>query len=1129
MNKKIQIKAKSIKKQFIILFSILLFVGNGAYANRRTMVELSAKETMQQKKITLNVQNKSLKYILTEFGKVSGLSFMIEKNVEEGDSDNLSIHVEDVTVESALNTLLAKTNFTFKVVDNIITILKKESISKPQKIAVTGFVIDAKKEPIVGATVIVQGTPIGAITDTNGAFSFTAEPNATLEISFIGKKTSLVTIGTKAAPLTIVMEEDAMAVDDVVVTGIFNKSTKSFTGSAVTISDKELKQYGNRNVLTSLRNIDPSFNIVENNSWGSNPNKLPEVQIRGNSSLPNVGELKDEARVDMNTPLVILDGFESTLQALIDMNENDVASITLLKDASATALYGSRGANGVVVITTKAPIAGKLKISYRGDLNIELPDITSYSLLDAREKLDLEYQVGKFTGSSAEYEPGLKKYYNYLLNEVNSGVNTDWLAKPLRVGVGHKHNLRIEGGDETFRYAASAQYNSTQGVMKGSSRDNFNGSITLTYNYKNVKFTNNLIIGINKSVQSPYGSFDQYVTKNPYFRTHDDDGNVLKMLGQYGYGETNSRYASDHPTLKNPLYDATLNTMNDKRTTSLKNNFSAEWTIFDGLILRARFGISQIDGEGDVFFPAEHTMFSEYNADEMIMRRGKYDKSNDKSFNYDGSLNLSYSKLIAEKHLLYAGIDYNMREDKGSMYNVTAEGFTNSQMNFFPMALQYQKDGKPSGSETLARSVGVTGTINYTYDNRYYADISGRIDGSSAFGSKNRFAPFWSVGLGWNLHREKFLKDSKVINLLKVRGSAGITGSQNFNPYQALSTYKYYTDDRYYSWMGSYLMGLGNENLKWQQKMNYNFGVDMRILDERVMLNFDYYIEETKDLISSVNIPLTQGFPSYTENIGAMKNRGLELKLTVIPIKNENWLWSVTGGMIHNKNEITKISQALKDAQGELESDKSANPNTLYREGYSTNSIWVVPSLGIDSGTGKEVFMDRFNNVTHIWDARDLAYCGLDGPKFQGNLNTMLRYKNISLTMSFGYRFGGQIYNSTLINKVENANYDYNVDSRVYTDRWKKPGDKSFFKGINVLEPTNKTSRFVQNENTFNCQNVNLSYEFYSEKLTKKLGVQYLTISANVADLFYISTVKRERGTEYPFSRQASMTLSVTF
>jgi hypothetical protein len=312
--------------------------------------------------------------------------------------------------------------------------------------------------------------------------------------------------------------------------------------------------------------------------------------------------------------------------------------------------------------------------------------------------------------------------------------------------------------------------------------------------------------------------------------------------------------------------------------------------------------------------------------------------------------------------------------------------------------------------------------------------------------------------------------------------------------------------------------------------MNYDVGVEADLFDRRVSLVADYYIETTNGLISSVDLPASSGFPNYIENIGKLENRGIEVKATAFIVRNprKGLTWSISGALVHNANKILQISDALKAAQKSSENATGAVPGLLYKEGYSTNTIWVVPSLGIDPSTGKELYLDRNGEPTYIWNSLDLRASGISEPSCFGNFSTMLRYKNFSMNLSFGYRFGGQLYNQTLINKVENADYRYNVDARVYDSRWQQPGDNAAFKGLLVTAPTNRTSRFVQDEKTLTMQNANFQYDVNSS-FVKKLKMQALSFSANMADLFYLSTVRRERGTTYPFSRQMSLTVNALF
>ena len=1064
--------------------------------------------------------------VLEELQSRSDYRFFYQKGIF-GENDRVSVDFENASLQQVLDEVLVKRGFGYEIIDKVITIRRLQQ-QKNTKIQIKGLVTDTKKQPLPGVTVMIKGTSLGTVTDAEGHYVLTIpqRDELVLVFSFVGMNSREVTYKGEQE-LNVELEEKVAEMDEVVVTGIFQKSQASFTGSATTVTAKELQQFGNRNLLQSLHNIDPSINIIENNAFGSNPNRLPEVQIRGNSSIPNVDELKDQTRVDLNTPLIVLDGFETTLQKLIDINENEVETLTILKDASATAIYGSRGANGVIVITTKKPAMGQLRVSYKGDVNIEIPDLTGYDLLEAREKLELEKRVGLYSKpSNPDQDWRLQRYYSYLLDEVNSGVNTYWLSKPLQTSVGQRHALKVEGGDKSFRYSASLQWNDIRGVMKESYRKTFNGAIQLSYYWKNLKFSNNLMISAGKRQESPYGDFSEYAKMNPYWRTHDENGKILKRLGNSGESDYAFRW-SRLPV--NPLYNATLNTYDRGNNTDITNNFMLEWKVLETLDLRGRFGITKNTDETRVFKPADHTDFADYSEDDMF-RKGTYAYGISNSFSYEGSLNLAYHQSFG-KHLLVAGVDVNLREGRSRSSSFKAEGFTNENFDDISSALQYEKNGKPSGAESTVRSVGFTGNVNYTYDNRYFADLSGRMDGSSQFGSNKRFAPFWAVGIGWNMHNESFLKEVSWVNMLKLRFSVGTSGSQHFNAYQAIQTYRYFLDDKYYAWNGSSLIAMGNPDLKWQQKRDYNIGLDVKLWDNRITIGGDFYIAKTNDLISTLTLPAANGFTTYIENIGSLKNTGYELRLSAYVLRKDQMSWSVSLAGIHNKNKIVEVSQALLDAQNAIESEDLVNPNVQFRPGYSSNTIWTVRSAGIDPGTGKEVFISRDGNRTYNWSASDIVATGVSDPKLEGNISSMFRYKGLSLNVSFGYRFGGQIYNSTLANKVEVSKtaIGWNVDARVFHDRWKNIGDRASFKGLDDFTPTNKTSRFVQDETTFRCQNMTLQYELKSQALNKLLGIDYCLFSASTSDLFYISTVKRERGTSYPFSRQFSLGVNVVF
>ncbi|WP_302544192.1 carboxypeptidase-like regulatory domain-containing protein, partial [Butyricimonas faecihominis] len=338
---------------------------------------------------------------------------------------------------------------------------------------VRGKVVDEKKQPIPGVSVRLGGTSMGTATDVDGKFKLLIPADtATLVVSFIGMKTEIVKIprlktGVEQKELTIVLREEDVKLEDVVVTGIFTRKKESFTGSASTYVAAELKTMGTQNVLQSLKTLDPAFAIIEDNQFGSDPNRLPNMEIRGKSSMLG---LRDELDADPNQPLFILDGFESTLAAINDLDINRVASITILKDAASTAIYGSKAANGVIVVETVKPEAGKLQVSYTGNMNLSIPDLSSYNLMNSREKLEFERLAGKYEPESwsAVNEVMLNRLYNDKLKNIESGVDTYWLAEPLRVGVNQKHSLYVQGGEGNFLFGLGAGYNGISGVMEKS-------------------------------------------------------------------------------------------------------------------------------------------------------------------------------------------------------------------------------------------------------------------------------------------------------------------------------------------------------------------------------------------------------------------------------------------------------------------------------------------------------------------------------------------------------------------------------------------------------------------------------------------------------------------------------------
>ena len=1077
--------------------------------------------TQAQNKISIEMRNASLQDVFTALQQQSHLRFLYSNE----DVDNIKVEQlksEQEKIGTILDQVLKNTGLTWKIQDHIIFI-KKAKITVPpvESVKITGKVTDQTGNPLPGVTVAIKGTSLGGATDVDGNYSIEipSGKEIVLVFSFVGMKTREILYQGKEN-INVVLEEEIKGMDEVVVTGYFNKNKSSFTGTAKSYTAEELKQVNPVNLLSALSILDPSFKMVENNLDGSNPNVIPDFQIRGTASMPSTNELTSSFVGSPNMPTFIMDGFEVTAEKVFDLDPMRIESMTILKDAAATAIYGSRASNGVVVINTKQPEAGKLRLLYNLDVSFNIPDLTDYDLLNATEKLQLEKAAGYFDPfGTIDQTEARERDYNYRLGLVQQGYNTYWLDKPLEVAIGHKHTLSVEGGEKAMRYSLDLTYENVPGVMKESGRQRM--GTMLLYRFKNLTFRNNMTYDNVKSTNSPYGSFREYATLNPYYPYQDENGNYLKEL------EANSGILGRKSVI-NPLYNTTLNVIDETSYSEFANNFGIDWYINADLRLKGNFAIRHKKNDGTVFKPADHTDFVNY-SDDNYYRRGYYQATSGKEFFYDGNVVLSYFKQIQD-HTLNANIAWNIQGNEGEVYTVRAEGFPDEKLDFITFAAQNAKEYLPTGEDYISRLMGFVGNAGYTYRDCYLLDASIRFDGSSKFGSDGRWATFWSVGLGWNIHKEKFAENWTWANMLKIRASYGMTGSQAFEPYQSIIMYEYYTQNRYRYNIGAMMMGLGNPDLKWQQTNQLNIGTDISVLGDRLALSANYYQNRSKDLLTDVTLPPSLGYGTYRENLGEIENKGYELEVRLGILKKKDLWLNLTASGIHNTNILKKISNSLEAwNQAQDKSDENLNvPKVRYIEGESINSIWGVPSLGINPANGKETYLAADGSLTDRWQAKDQRVIGCTDPDLEGNLGLNAGWKGLQLNLYFTYRIGGQNYNYTLVDRVENADKRYNTDRRVLEQRWQQPGDITFFKDVKDESQTRPTSRFVEDYNYLQLSALNLSYDFPTP-LTRKWRMENIRISFSMNDVFRASSIKAERGIDYPFARAFRTSLRVIF
>lgn len=1069
----------------------------------------------QQQKVNIHVENGEIQNVFRQIKEQTGLNFIYDED-QVSTLSPVTLSMKEATVESVLKRLFDNTPFEYSYEKLSIVVKKRRTqLTTPtDEIQITGVVIDKNEEAIPGVSVIIKGTTLGTATDINGKFviRIPSRDNVVLQFSCIGMQKKEIVIKDDKE-LVVILEESSESIQEVVVTGIYSRNKESFTGAFSSYSKEDLKMVGTQNIIQSLRSLDPSMLVIESKQWGSDPNRMPDIEIRGKTSI--VG-LKTEFENDPNQPLFILDGVETTLETIVNLSMDRVASVTILKDAASTAIYGSKAANGVIVVETIQPRSGQLRLSYNGNYKIQFADLSDYNLMNAAEKLEFERLSGRYDDfSSYSNNVVLQKLYNERLAEVIRGVDTYWMSEPLRTVLNHSHNIYIDGGDDAMRYGLGVGYNNSNGVMKGSDRNVISANIDLTYRKKSLLFSNKFSLDVTHTERESV-AFSKFAQANPYFRKKLENGYIPLWLEDSG-----TQQNSEH--IKNPLYEWTIKNTNIGNTIQLRDNFSIEWRIFTALRATARLGLTKSVGRTEQFKSPKHPDFLKTEK----LKQGSFSASSSESFSYNGDLNLAFGKIFAEKHQVnfVGGWSFNEHKKKSDGYRVV--GF-NDDLHQNPAFSTGFSDGqKPNYSLSKSRSTSFFLNANYSFMNRYLMDFNFRTDGTSKFGANKRFSSTWAVGLAWNLHNEEFMRELGIFTNFKIRASIGNPGNQNFDAYQAMKIYRYNVEYQNMFGSSAIIDQFGNANLDWQRTLDKNIGVDLSILNNRVRLTLDYYYKDTDPLLISIPMPPSVGTSSINANAGRQISSGWNGSLFYTILRKQDMNWSIHLNFRTSKSEYRDIDNKLQ----ELNELGSAQNLVRYYEGASPDDMWAVPSLGIDPATGREMFRKKDGTQTFVYSTDDEIVVGSSRPDVEGVIGSTFYYKGLSVSMSLRYRLGGQVMASALYSKVENIGRQqiyYNQDRRALHDRWQKPGDKAKFKSIKETSSTPMSSRFVRTENTLAGESISIGYES-NAKWVRYIGAEGITFRAYMNDIFRLSSFKEERGIDYPFARTISFSLNLRF
>ena len=957
---------------------------------------------------------------------------------------------------------------------------------------------------IPGVTVSVKGTTVGTITDVNGKFSIVLPPNAsTLVFSYIGMKTKEVNIGTETT-VNVALAADILNLDEVIVVAYGTQKKEAKTGSVGVVNNDKIRDIPETSIDKMLSGKVAGVQVT---STSGQPGSDSQIRIRGISSI-----------LAGTDPLFVIDGvavmtgnqsfYTNTGNALSALNPNDIESVTILKDAAASSIYGSRAANGVVLITTKAGKPGATKVTFRTSYGIEqLSNDRGYRPLNGEEFLTLTRQSIVNAGGNPDDNSLSNKKYYYPLSYRDS-TQTNWLKEVTRTGRIYNAELNLEGGGDKTSHFFSMLYEKHEGIVYGS-------------DFKKISFRSNIDHKINDKLKLGTRITGAYTLANdvPMQSMYYANPLFAAMLIQPFRSVKNpdGTYNMNIPenANTNPVATAKYDTQWEKQY-KLNGNVYLEWIILDGLTARTTNSIELTDGEGNRYWNPLSNFGTTLGTLQTSRTQFKQlTTSNTLSYNKQAGVH-SISVVAGQEATKYSDVEY-------SIYSPDIDPsipFPNSATSLNDDADYY---------ETGYTMLSYFGVANYNFKNKYYLQGSLRTDGSSRFGSKNRWGTFWSVGASWNVNKESFMENVTFIDMLKLRGSYGLSGNFNIGNYDQ---YGLYANVQYDGTSGMVPSQPANANLGWENNQEYNAGLDFAFMD-RFTGSFDIYSRKTLDMLLQYPLSRTSGFTSIQTNIGSVKNSGFEFLIDASVINNKDFQWSVGFNISHNNSKILNLG---KDDQF-----IPSNNRLVHKVGEHLYSFYLFDYAGVNPANGDALWRNNQGELTNNYaDARRII-AGSPEPKYTGGFNTKVTYRGISLDVNLEYKTGNLV--SIEENRYVNSDgYSWgNNSANTQLDYWQNPGDISRNPKPIANNTTNssgyRSTRWLYDGSYLRIKNISISY-MLPKALLGNLKVQSLRIYASAVNLYTFNKVDYfdpERGVDgsgfgiYPQTKKIMGGLELTF
>ena len=896
----------------------------------------------------------------------------------------------------------------------------------------SGVIKDANGEPLIGVTVLEQGTSNGTVTDVNGRYTLkTTKPNAKLKVSYIGYESQVITPGQ-----SVTLSANDATLNEVVVVGYGTMRRKDVTSSITTVNAKDLDKGVYTDPAQMLQGKVAGLVI----SSSGDPNGSSSITLRGSSSLRE-GEAMQ--------PYYVIDGIPGMDISMVA--PDDIESIDVLRDATATAIYGSKAANGVIIITTKKGAEGKTNVSYNGYVAFD----NALKTLDMASAAEL-----RASGEVVEDE----------------GANTDWQDEVLRTGVSHNHNLSISGGNKQTKYIASLNYIDHDGVIRGTEMNRVNGRALITTKVLKDRLTLsagiNAMRGVHKGVpvgqrgESVLDAMNYYSPTNP---VRNEDGSWFKSdIGSQNY---------------NPLSMINEDS-NEFEWRRMQYIGKASLNIIDGLVLNANYSYNN-----------KQKVYSYYNSSLSQLPYGgtKGKAHRDTRMGHDQTFEtyLNYDLTLAKVHKLSLMAGYSWEERvNNDGFGVSVYNFYNDQLGFKNLAYGNFINGMSdvdSGVEEIVRNISFYGRANYSYDGKYLLQATVRRDGSSVFGANNRWGTFPSVSAAWNIAEESFMKDG-IFDQLKLRAGYGVSGNAlGFGAYSAYTLFGLNSGSSF-TYNGVTYSKIeatqnGNKDLKWETTKMFNVGVDFAFLDSRLSGSIEFYSKKTSDLIWSYDVS-TNIYPVGTmnANVGDITNTGIELTINAVPVKTKDFTWQTTVNLAHNKNKVDKLSNKkfsvdYKDWGDPNIGGISSNGEVeRIKEGESLGTFWTYEWAGYNDHGQSTYYVhdattgERTGEVTTTPEKKDKTKVGCALPKVTYGWNNTLTYKKWALTAFFQGNIGNKIMNATRAHYSNKALLS--AGKNVLADALK---DKYFTSDNTYYYPSD---RYLENGSFFRLSTLSLAYTF---------------------------------------------------